>query len=168
MSRCFLADVEGVTPGDAILHAAPLSHGSGLYVVPHVLAGAVNVIPESGGFDAAEMFSLLGAWDGALFFAAPTMVKRLVESPALGGARLDRLKSVVYGGGPMYIADCKAALAALGPRLAQIYGQGESPMTITAMNRALLADALARGDDAQTRIGGCGANRHRCGRRGCG
>jgi long-chain acyl-CoA synthetase len=77
------------------------------------------------------------------------MVKRFVESPALGGAQLDRLKSVVYGGGPMYIADCKAALAALGPRLAQIYGQGESPMTITAMNRALLADALARGDDAQ-------------------
>jgi long-chain acyl-CoA synthetase len=50
----------------------------------------------------------------------------------------------------MYVADCKEAFAALGPRLAQIYGQGESPMTITAMNRALLADALTRGDDART------------------
>jgi long-chain acyl-CoA synthetase len=50
----------------------------------------------------------------------------------------------------MYVADCKQAFAALGPRLAQIYGQGESPMTITAMNRALLADAIARGDDART------------------
>ena len=54
----------------------------------------------------------------------------------------------------MYVADCKEAFAALGPRLAQIYGQGESPMTITAMNRALLADAIARGDDA--RIGSVG------------
>ena len=45
-------------------------------------------------------------------------------------------------------------VAALGPRLAQIYGQGESPMTITAMNRALVADAIARGDDA--RIGSVG------------
>jgi long-chain acyl-CoA synthetase len=49
----------------------------------------------------------------------------------------------------MYVADCHEAFAALGSRLAQIYGQGESPMTITAMNRATLADAIARGDDAR-------------------
>ena len=154
MSQCFLTDVEAVAPGDAILHAAPLSHGSGLYVLPHVLAGAVNVVPESGGFDPDEIVALLGAWDRTSFFAAPTMVKRLVGAPAIGRARLDRLKSIVFGGGPMYVADCKEAYRALGPRLAQIYGQGESPMTITAMNRALLADALARDDDA--RIGSVG------------
>ena len=36
MAQCFLTDVEVIAPGDAILHAAPLSHGSGLYVVPNV------------------------------------------------------------------------------------------------------------------------------------
>ncbi len=154
LSQCFLSDVEAIAPGDAILHPAPLSHGSGLYVLPHVLAGAVQVVPESGGFDADEIVALLGAWDRACFFAAPTMVKRVVAAPAIGGARLDRLKSVVYGGGPMYVADCREAFAALGPRLAQIYGQGESPMTITAMNRALVADAIARNDDA--RLGSVG------------
>jgi long-chain acyl-CoA synthetase len=154
MSRCFLTDVEAVAPGDAILHAAPLSHGSGLYVLPHVLAGAVNVVPESGGFDPAEVFTLLETWDRASFFAAPTMVKRLVRSSAVGNARLDHLKSIVYGGGPMYVADAKEAFAALGPRLAQIYGQGESPMTITAMNRSVLAGAFACDDDA--RIGSVG------------
>jgi long-chain acyl-CoA synthetase len=154
MSQCFLTDVEAVAPGDAILHAAPMSHGSGLYVLPHVLAGAVNVVPESGGFDPAEIVALFAAWDHACFFAAPTMVKRLVASPILGAARLDHLKSIVYGGGPMYVADCKAAFAVLGSRLAQIYGQGESPMTITAMSRALLSDAVLRGDDA--RIGSVG------------
>ncbi len=154
MSRCFLACVESVAPGDALLHPAPLSHGSGLYVVPHVEAGAVNVVPESGGFDPEEICALLSRWDRACFFAAPTMVKRLVATPALGAARLDRLKCVVYGGGPMYVADAKAAFAALGPRLAQIYGQGESPMTITAMSRALVADAIVRDDDA--RLGSVG------------
>ena len=154
MSECFLADVETVAPGDAILHVAPLSHGSGLYVVPHVLAAAVNVVPESGGFDAPEIFALIERWPNTCFFAAPTMVKRLVAHPSLGDARLDRLKSIVYGGAPMYVEDCKAAFAALGPRLAQIYGQGESPMTITAMPRAMLADAIARGDDA--RLGSVG------------
>ncbi|MBK9115747.1 MAG: AMP-binding protein [Betaproteobacteria bacterium] len=149
MGQCFLSDVEGIEPGDALLHPAPLSHGSGLYVVPHVARGAVSVVPASGGFDAAEIATLLGRWSRSLFFAAPTMVKRLVDAPDFRAARLDRLKALVYGGGPMYVEDCKAAFAAIGPRLAQIYGQGESPMTITAMDRALLADALAQGDDAR-------------------
>jgi long-chain acyl-CoA synthetase len=35
----------------------------------------------------------------------------------------------------MYLADAQQALAVLGPRLVQIYGQGESPMTITALAR---------------------------------
>ncbi len=154
MSQCFLSDVEAIAPGDTILHAAPLSHGSGLYAVPHVLAGALHVIPESGGFEVAEVAHLLGAWNRTCMFAAPTMVMRLVSTAALRESQRDRLKCIVYGGGPMYIANCKAAYATLGPRLAQIYGQGESPMTITAMNRALLADAIQRNDDA--RIGSVG------------
>ena len=154
MSLCFLADVEAVAPGDAILHPAPLSHGSGLYVLPHVLNAAVSVVPESGGFDPAEIVALLAAWPNACFFAAPTMVKRLIAHPGLGDAQLRHLKSIVCGGAPMYVEDCRAAFAALGPRLAQIYGQGESPMTITALPRALLADAIARNDEA--RLGSVG------------
>lgn len=154
MSRCFLADVESVEPGDALLHPAPLSHGSGLYVIPHMLAGAVNVIPESAGFDSAEIHEMLVHWPRATFFAAPTMLKRLIAHPASSQARLDHLKSIVCGGAPLYVEDCKAALAVLGPRIAQIYGQGESPMTITAMSRAMVADAAERGDDA--RLGSVG------------
>ena len=155
MAGCFLSDVETVAPGDAILHPAPLSHGSGLYIVPHVARGAVNVIPESGRFDPDEITAMLRIWPRALFFAAPTMIKRLVEAPALSAFPLDHLKCIVYGGGPMYVEDCKAAFAALGPRLAQIYGQGESPMTITAMDRALLADAMMRDDVGRIGSVGC-------------
>lgn len=156
MGQCFLSDVEGIAPGDALLHPAPLSHGSGLYVIPHVARGAVSVVPESGGFDPGEIASLVRAFDRALFFAAPTMVKRLVSAATLArDDLLARLKCIVYGGGPMYVADCKEAFAQLGPRLAQIYGQGESPMTITAMDRALLAAAMASGDDARIGSVGC-------------
>ena len=154
MSQCFLSDVESIEAGDAIVHVAPLSHGSGLYAVPHVLGAAVHVLPESESFEAAETLRLAAHWNRSCLFAAPTMVKRLVAAQAATPASLDRLKSIVYGGGPMYVADCRAAFAALGPRLAQIYGQGESPMTITAMSRALVADAIARSDDA--RLGSVG------------
>ena len=40
----------------------------------------------------------------------------------------------------MYRADLERAAQAFGNRLAQIYGQGESPMTITALTRAQHAD----------------------------
>ena len=123
-------------------------------MLPHVLRAAVNVVPESGGFDPAEIVQLLERWERACFFAAPTMLKRLVAFPGLAQARLDHLKSIVCGGAPLYVEDAKAALAALGPKLAQIYGQGESPMSITAMTRAVVADAVARNDEA--RLGSVG------------
>jgi len=137
MTLGYFADVDAVTADDCILHAAPISHGSGMYNFPHVLKGANQVVPESGGFDPAEIFDLIEAYKGAAFFAAPTMVKRLVEAPSAAHADTDNLKTIIYGGGPMYVADLKRAMAVLGPKLAQIYGQGESPMTITALSKDL-------------------------------
>ena len=134
MVLCYLSDVDSVAPTDSILHAAPMSHGSGIYILPHVMQGACNVIPESGGFDALEIYSLLCAHENVSMFAAPTMVKRLVVNAA-GARGIENLKTLVYGGGPMYLADISAAHDALGFRLAQIYGQGESPMTITVLNK---------------------------------
>jgi long-chain acyl-CoA synthetase len=150
--------VEAVSPGDAIVHAAPLSHGSGLYVLPHVARAAVSVVPESHGFDPAEIVALLEHWSHVRMFAAPTMVKRLVQHGAIAGAPLAHLDCIVYGGAPMYVEDCKSAFDALGPRLAQIYGQGESPMTITAMPRAMLKDFIAANDE--TRLGSVGVAQH--------
>ncbi|HSD41676.1 MAG TPA: AMP-binding protein [Burkholderiales bacterium] len=141
MTLCYFADVDKIAPGDAIVHAAPMSHGSGIYGAPHVAAAAVQVIPESGGFDPPEIFALTSAWRGVAMFAAPTMVKRLVDHARAARPPLDGLKSVVYGGGPMYLADIEDALAAMGQRFVQIYGQGESPMTITALSRHHHADA---------------------------
>ena len=154
MTLGYLADVAPVEPGQVLLHPAPLSHGSGLYLLPHVARGACSVVPESGGFDAAEIIELVACHAGASFFAAPTMVKRLVEAPGAGALDVDHLHCIVFGGGPLYVEDARAAFELCGPRLAHIYGQGESPMTITAMDRALFADAARRGDNA--RLGSVG------------
>jgi long-chain acyl-CoA synthetase len=141
MTLCYTADVDAIGRGDSIVHAAPMSHGSGIYGVPHVAHAAVQVIPESAGFEPAEIFALAGAWPGAAMFAAPTMVKRLVDHARAARPALDGLKTIVYGGGPMYLADIQDALAVMGQRFVQIYGQGESPMTITALARRHHADA---------------------------
>ena len=135
MTLCYFADVDAIGAGDCIIHAAPLSHGSGLYGLPHVACAAKQVLPESGGFDASEIFALASAHHGVAMFAAPTMVKRLVDHVRTADPALEGLKTIVYGGGPMYLADIRDALATMGQRFVQIYGQGESPMTITALAR---------------------------------
>jgi long-chain acyl-CoA synthetase len=65
-------------------------------------------------------------------------VKRLVECPA--ECVSENIRTIVYGGAPMYVEDALKALDRFGPRLAQIYGQGESPMTITALTKKEIAD----------------------------
>ncbi len=140
MAQGYLTDVDVVAPADCLLHAAPMSHGSGLYLVPYLLAGAAQVVPESGGFDPAEVFALAEAHRGVGMFAAPTIVRRLVEHAAARSPRLEGLRTLVYGGGPMYVADLLRALDVMGPRFAQIYGQGESPMTITALSKRFVSD----------------------------
>ncbi|MBI5619140.1 MAG: AMP-binding protein [Gammaproteobacteria bacterium] len=140
MTLNYFVDVDTIAPGDCALHPAPMSHGSGMYLLPHVLGFGAQVVPESGRFEPDEIATLLAAHPGASFFAAPTMVSRLVSSGRLGPAALANLKSIIYGGGPMYVADCKAALAAFGQRLVQIYGQGESPMTITVLPKHMHLD----------------------------
>ena len=140
MTTSYFVDVDTVKPEDCIIHAAPMSHGSGMYILPHVAAAAKQVIPESGGFEPDELFALIAAHTGASLFAAPTIVRRLVNSPEAENADTRNLKTIIYGGAPMYVADCKRAMAVLGNKLAQIYGQGESPMTITALGKARHAE----------------------------
>jgi long-chain acyl-CoA synthetase len=139
-TMAYVATVQPVAPGDCCLHPAPLSHGSGLYHLPYVMNGGVNVIPQSPTLDEAEFFALAEHWRNASCFAAPTIVNRLAAHAAERRPPLDGLATIVYGGAPMYAADLDAARAALGPHLAQIYGQGESPMTITVLPKAVIED----------------------------
>ena len=144
MGLTYFVDVDPVSAQDAIVYAAPMSHGAGLYAIPHLMAGARHVVPASGGVDPAELFAL--GWQmGALStFAAPTIVKRLVDHAEGANLNTDAcaraFKTIVYGGAPMYVADIDRALKVMGPRFVQIYGQGETPMVATALSRTQLAD----------------------------
>ncbi|MEO1020549.1 MAG: AMP-binding protein, partial [Pseudomonadota bacterium] len=103
MSWAYLADVDPTPMGSPILHSAPMSHGSGMYIKPHVLRLGVNVVPESGGFDPLEIAHLFNHWRDASMFAAPTMIKRLVDADVAidPGA----IRTIVWGGAPMYVED---------------------------------------------------------------
>jgi acyl-CoA synthetase (AMP-forming)/AMP-acid ligase II len=145
MEIAHLADIEAMNEQASQIHVAPMSHGSGLYILPSVARGARQVVPASGGFDPVEFLDLCDQHPSCGSFLAPTMVQRLrltVESGVRCAPK--NLRCIVYGGGPMYVDELRKSTVALGPVFAQIYGQGESPMTITGLDR----NAHATDDDA--------------------
>jgi long-chain acyl-CoA synthetase len=140
MGLTYFVDVDPIAPQDAIVYAAPMSHGAGIYAIPHLMAGARHIVPASGGVDPVELFALARDAGPLSMFAAPTIVKRLVDHAETQGESGEGFKTIVYGGAPMYAADIQRALRVMGPRFVQIYGQGETPMVGTALSRAHLAD----------------------------
>jgi acyl-CoA synthetase (AMP-forming)/AMP-acid ligase II len=155
MSHCYYADIDRLDERDTCLHAGPLSHGAGLYAVPHLLRGGHQVVLPH--FDVEAIIEALQHHSRVSMFAAPTMLTGLVDAPAVAAADLGNLRTIFYGGGPMYVADLERALGLFGPRLYQLYGQGESPMTITGLDQRMHAeDAHPR---RRERLGSCGVPR---------
>jgi acyl-CoA synthetase (AMP-forming)/AMP-acid ligase II len=147
MTASYYAEVDPVAGGSVFLHAAPLTHGSGLYLLPATGHGATSVIAPGHRFSAGGYLALAERHRVThAAFLAPTMLKRVVSAAIAHRYDLSALRSIVVGGAPFYIEDLRAAVRALGPVIAQIYGQGEAPMTITVMPAA----------DGLTREGSCG------------
>ncbi|HCY63612.1 MAG TPA: AMP-binding protein [Oxalobacteraceae bacterium] len=144
----FYSDVQAVASDDVLVHVAPMSHGSGIYSIPYFIKGALQVVPESGGLDEAELFDLFQHYDKVSLFAAPTIVQRLVHHAQQHPVSWPGLRAMLVGGAPFYVEDIKIAVQCFGPRIAQMYGQGESPMTISALPAEQLARAVVENDVA--------------------
>ena len=158
MTMNFYADMcPGFGPNDVALHAAPLSHGSGCYALPNIGKAAANVILEAKSFDSEQVLKTIEAYRVTNMFAAPTMIKLLVDSPAVDRYDHSSLKALNYGGAPMLVDDLIQAMEKLGPCLVQLYGQAESPMTITYLSHD---DHRLHGDpDRVKRLGSAGIPR---------
>jgi len=81
MTLSYFADIDQIGPFDTIIHAAPMSHGSGLYGLPHIAKAANNVMPASVHFDPAEIWLLVEIHQGVSFFCSTD------DDPALDAKR---------------------------------------------------------------------------------
>ena len=151
-----LADLmPGTTERDASLVVAPLSHGAGVHQLVQTARGAKTILLPSEKFDIAEAFRLIETHKVSNIFTVPTILKMMVEHPAIEGHDHSSLRYVIYAGAPMYREDQKVALKKLGPVLVQYFGLGEVTGNITVLP-AELHDAE---DGPQARIGTCGFER---------
>jgi len=154
MTLAYFADVDYLGETDALLHLAATSHASGLFGLSHIAKASNNILPESGGFDADELAALINAVPNLSFFVPPTLLRRLGQYPAIRAANREHVKTVLLGAAPVSVGDIASGFNLFGPRIWNGYGQGETPCTISAMSKTMIADALAAGrEDQLTSVG---------------
>lgn len=154
MTLAHLADVEPLDERSGLLHLALMSHAGGLFSLPYVARGARQVLPPSRSADPDEAWGLLGSQDRLSFFVPPVVLRRLVASDRATPEAAARMGTVLVGAAPVLVADLASAVEVFGPRVWNGYGQGESPLTITAHDQRQVAAAVARGDrDALSSVG---------------
>ena len=151
-----LADLmPGLTPEDASLVVAPLSHGAGVHQLTQVARGVKTVLMPSERFDVAAAWELVERWHVSTIFTVPTILKLMVEHESVGRFDHRSLRYVIYAGAPMYREDQKRALTALGPVLVQYFGLGEVTGAITVLPNRLHAAE----DGPDVRLATCGFER---------
>ncbi|HZQ78624.1 MAG TPA: long-chain fatty acid--CoA ligase [Acidimicrobiia bacterium] len=131
----YLADIYSMQPSDVVLHAAPLSHGSGTVALSAIARAAQNVILHTPSFDTATLFGLVERHGVTnIAFLAPTQIVKMLDEYEPGRYDLTSLRCIVYGGAPMYTDHLRRALETFGPIFVQVFGQGESPLTISYLS----------------------------------
>jgi fatty-acyl-CoA synthase len=151
-----LADLmPGTTEDDVSLVVAPLSHGAGIHQLVQTARGVPTVLLSSERFDIDEAFRLIERHRVSNIFTVPTILKMMVEHPAVDRYDHSSLRYVIYAGAPMYREDQKAALNKLGKVLVQYFGLGEVTGNITVLR----PDLHDFEDGPHARIGTCGIER---------
>jgi long-chain acyl-CoA synthetase len=149
----WLADLQRLEPEDVALVAAPLTHGAGIMALAFVMKAATQVLAH--GFDPARILATIAEERVTHTWMVPTQIRMILDSPALEAADLSTLKTIVYGGAPMYVEDLKEAIRRIGPIFVQLFAQTECPMTATYMRAQ---DHVLEGPGSE-RLASCGHGR---------
>jgi acyl-CoA synthetase (AMP-forming)/AMP-acid ligase II len=97
-----LADlIPGTTEQDCSIAVAPLSHGAGIHALLNVARGAATVLLPSEKLDPEVFWQLVETHRVSNLFTVPTIVKILVEHPAVDRYDHSSLRYMIYAGAPM-------------------------------------------------------------------
>jgi acyl-CoA synthetase (AMP-forming)/AMP-acid ligase II len=129
---------------DVWCHAGPMTHASGLLVLPTYAFGAQQVV--LGGFDPAEFLDTVQRFDVTGTVLVPTMVARLLAHDVPAGA-LAGLRRLVYAGAPMAQEQIREAYHRLTPALVNMYGMVEAVPPVSILNQDEHRTAIETGTD---------------------
>jgi len=137
-------------PGDVMAHVGPITHASGMQIMPLLAVGACNLLLDR--YDDRLLLETIQRERVTRLFLVPAMINRLVNYPGVERFDLSSLKLVMYGAAPMAPALVKMAIELFGPILAQGYGAGETCSLVTVLTEQ---DHLVEDGDYR-RLASCG------------
>ena len=124
----------GLTHEDRYVVAAPVTHGTGTYLLPVLARGGAHVL-----LDSATPASITAAFrerGGTLSFMPPTLIYMIMAQPGVSRADFPALRNLIYGGAPMPPEKIERARDFFGPVLGTTYGQTEAPQIVTVLRPA--------------------------------
>lgn len=119
---------------ETYLHVGPITHVSGMAIMPLLSQGHTNVILSR--FDVDTYLSTLQAEKVTQTYLVPTMINRILAAPNRGDYDLSSLKLLRYGAAPISPARLREAVEFFGPILNQGYGAGEVCSSVTLLTEA--------------------------------
>ena len=130
-----LLEMGPTTHDDAVLHAIPLSHAGGFFMLHHVARGARHVFMPSRRFDPDAFCATVEASGATSVALLPTMIASVLATGPASCERLRSLRLIGYGGTAFPRQRLEEGIATLGRVFLQSYGLGEVPMTATVLSR---------------------------------
>jgi acyl-CoA synthetase (AMP-forming)/AMP-acid ligase II len=120
-----------LTPESAIIHAGPVTHGSGSKIISFIAAGGRSIILPR--FDPETFAAAILERGGTHTFLVPTMIQRLLEAGPGVVAAVTKLEQISFGGAPISASLFRRAIEEFGPILTQVYGSCEAPHPVTLL-----------------------------------
>jgi acyl-CoA synthetase (AMP-forming)/AMP-acid ligase II len=115
-------------------HAGPITHTSGLFVLPFLAAGATQLVMPT--WDPEEFVDAVEHRGVTHTAMVPTMVARLLAQPDVDRSRMAGLRMLGYAGAPMPPEQMRQAHDRLSPNLVQYYGLVEAIPPVTVLDAA--------------------------------
>ncbi len=126
------------------LHAGPVIHTSGLFVLPFLEAGGRQILLDHVG--PAGLIDAVAAHSVTHTALVPTVVARLLDFDDARLSVMRRMRMLAYAGAPMPVEHIRQAYHRITPNLVQYYGMVEAipPLTVLTADdhrRGVLHDA---------------------------
>jgi acyl-CoA synthetase (AMP-forming)/AMP-acid ligase II len=113
------------------LALAPMTHAAGVLCFPVLALGGEIVVMRAP--DVHRFLALIAEHRVTHTFLPPTLIYMVLGAAELDTTDLRSLQCFWYGAAPMSVARLQEALTRIGPVMAQLFGQVEAPMFISAL-----------------------------------
>jgi long-chain acyl-CoA synthetase len=135
----------GVQDDDVVIYVAPINHGAGILLPPHLMMGVPNILISH--LDVDYILDVIQKEKVTSMWLAPTIIYFLLAYPNRASFDLSSLRSLPYSSAPIAVEKLKEALDVFGSVFAQAYGLVECPV-ISMLSGD---DHVVGGSEEQTR-----------------